>query len=194
MKTPIIEITSHRQNRNDRTIVEGIIYDMTPQVLLSSLLSEQSSDGESSWYLCDVMAHMIVVEARHTIESLKNLDYESYWFDNCSYVSSASVNYALLDGLKAPPSVMASARAVIRKFYSYHFEGGLPKVKIDSMGFSISSLLEDLEKDSSKKAKHFVESLGFNSIGSELRTDILERIIAINPEYVFPPLPFKVLV
>ena len=194
MKTPIIEIISHRKNRNDQTIIDGKIYDMTPQVLLAKLLSVQMSDAESSWYLCDVMAQMIVEEAKDKVESLRNIENETYWFDNCSYVSSASVNYALLDGLKAPQSVMASARAVIRKFYSYDFEDGLPKIKIDSMGFSISSLLEDLQTNSSVRAKKFVDGLKLYSIGSELRTDVLERIIAINPEYVFPPLPFKVLV
>lgn len=194
MKTPIIEIISHRKNRNDQTIIDGKIYDMTPQVLLAKLLSVQMSDAESSWYLCDVMAQMIVEEAKDKVESLRNIENETYWFDNCSYVSSASVNYALLDGLKAPQSVMASARAVIRKFYSYDFEDGLPKIKIDSMGFSISSLLEDLQTNSSVRAKKFVDGLKLYSIGSELRTDVLERIIKINPEYVFPPLPFKVLV
>ena len=194
MKTPIIEIISHRKNRNDQTIIDGKIYDMTPQVLLAKLLSVQMSDAESSWYLCDVMAQMIVEEAKDKVESLRNIENETYWFDNCSYVSSASVNYALLDGLKAPQSVMASARAVIRKFYSYDFEDGLPKIKFESMGFSISSLLEDLQTNSSVRAKKFVDGLKLYSIGSELRTDVLERIIAINPEYVFPPLPFKVLV
>lgn len=162
-----------------------------------------NSGDEPTMYLCEHIAYCIETARRRGTDTLDG-DESHTWDDdyhnmvqNNGHISSAQVNYQLLVGARVPKKVLATARNIIRNYYSYQYDKETGRMSTNGVSFSIRMLVCDLRDSSCAYTRKWISNnfpeilpdYGFDTDSNiNFRREILQRIQNINPDFVFTPI------
>lgn len=204
MKNPTFEIVAKYS-----PLVHATISGMTIEWLYKNYV--KTNDLES--YICIFLVMAIEGSRRRNNGNILTVEDADFAMDVSAIceVSSAQVNYSLVEGLGLSAVGMASTRRIMREKFDVKFHRGCDTVWGDSESFSITLLIEYINSHGNRAAVRGVKPVFnkfleldknfWNGVSAPNQSNnfiqrkmILERIIEVNPGFEFPTLNFKYLV